>query len=167
MRQEGLVTGAMHDDIFGEDHTDSWRRFGESLGQIRRTVTGLSLSGTGAAALPRFDEEEHAPTLRPAEGFDAYIDWDTPPFNRQLLYAPPIRALWEAESSQLKLPISLVLEVSPLGRVVNVWSPTVDSTGVTDEVQFGVLKYRFEALEDDNAVNQLGNMQIMRADEAS
>lgn len=163
VRQEGLVSEALREDIFGEEGGDSWRRFGESLGRVRRTLTGLSLSGVGAPPLDDgLGPEEALPTLRPAEGFEAYIEWDTPPADRQLLFAPPIRALWEIDTAQVKLPISLVIEVNPLGRVVNVWSPAVDPTGVLDEVQLGVLKYRFEPLEEPDAQNQLGTMQIER-----
>jgi hypothetical protein len=164
VRQEGLLPDALRDDIFGEDDTDSWQRFGHSLGQIRRTLTGLTLSGTGAPALPELDANVDSPTLRPAEGFEAYIEWDTAPANRQLLFAPPIRALWELDEAQVKLPLSLVIEVSPMGRVVNVWSPTFDTSGVIDHIQLGVLKYRFEPIEAPDAGNQLGNLQISRAE---
>lgn len=162
VRQEAFLPDSLRDDIFGDDDGDSWQRFGQSLGQIRRTLTGLTLSGAGAPALPDLDPRAEAPTLRPAEGFEAFIEWDTPPTNRQLLFAPPIRALWELDETQVKLPLSLVIEVSPMGRVVNVWSPTFDTSGVIDSVQLGVLKYRFEPIEGADAGNQLGNIQILR-----
>jgi hypothetical protein len=46
--------------------------------------------------------------------------------------------------------------------VVNVWSPAVVEDGHIDAIQLGVLKYKFEPLEDPAAPNQMGTLRIDR-----
>ena len=166
VRQEGMLTEELRREIFHEDDGDSWRRFGQGLDRVRRSLTGLTLSGgmegfpDTAPPLPGFEPE--LPAARPADGYEAFLEWSNEPGDRQLLFAPPIQALWDAGPAALRLPLVIVIEVSALGRVVNVWSPAVDEDGLIDAIQLGVLKYKFEPLEDPAAPNQMGTLRIDR-----
>ncbi|MFP4499442.1 MAG: hypothetical protein ACLFTT_00450 [Candidatus Hydrogenedentota bacterium] len=165
MRQEGMLSDELRREILGEEPDDSWRSFGKQLGRLRQSLTRLSLSQGDPAPL---DEPRRTPALRPAEGYTAYLEWDSAPEDRQLLFAPPIKALWQADPDTLDLPLSIVIEVTPLGRVVNVWSSTVDSSGVIDEIQLAILKYKFEPLASpEQAANQLGTLRIEQAEDGS
>lgn len=169
VRQEGMLSDEMRREIFHEEEGDSWRRFGQHLDRVRRSLTGLSLSGGAegypetSLAVPAAGLEPELPAARPADGYEAFLEWNTEPADRQLLFAPPIQALWDASPATLRLPLAIVIEVSAMGRVVNVWSPAVDEDGLVDAVQLGVLKYKFEPLDDAAAPNQLGTLRIDKA----
>lgn len=125
--------------------TDSWARFGGELQRLGRTLREIALPGqeTGAA---RAGEAQQYLTHRPAEGFEAYIEWSGPPRDRELLFSPPIRALWNLNPAEVTRPFEIVFKVDTAGRVVNVWSPMLDDSGVIDDVQMTVLQYRFAPL---------------------
>lgn len=164
VRRDALLDPERREAIFGEEPRDSWRRFGDELARVRESLSSLALSGTAdeeAAA----DLRRDGPRMvhRPAEGFEAYVEWESEPRDRELLFAPPMEALWDIAPDKPVQPISLVIEVSAMGRVINVWSPALDSAGVLDRVQVTVLKYRFEPLDDPTAMNQMGTLHIARA----
>lgn len=146
-RQEGLRSRSLYGEIMREDSPDSWARFGKTLQRLGKSVTGISLSLSHRETPGlRLDEDLDEPVARPAEGFEASIQWNAGPKDRALLFAPPIQALWHVSPLSLQGPIELVLQLSPDGRVINVWSPNVDESGLTDEVQLAVLQYRFDPL---------------------
>lgn len=140
-------------DLFREfTPTDSWARFGGELQRFGKTLRELALPGQenvpGQAATP---EKPRLLEHRPAQGFTAYVEWSGPPEDRELLFSPPIKALWEVNPSELARPIEIVFKVDPSGRVVNVWSPILDDSGMIDEVQMAVLQYRFAPLASSGA----------------
>ncbi|MCK5862029.1 MAG: hypothetical protein KAH38_06070, partial [Candidatus Hydrogenedentes bacterium] len=87
----------------------------------------------------------------PAEGFEAYIEWSGPPKDRELLFAPPIKALWKITPAKLTRTLEIVFKVAPSGRVTNVWSPMVEDSELVDDVQLTLLDYRFAPIGDYSA----------------
>ncbi|HNR32177.1 MAG TPA: hypothetical protein PKI11_14905 [Candidatus Hydrogenedentes bacterium] len=163
VRRDALLDPERRDAIFRDEPRDTWRRFGDELGRLRETLTGLTLSSEqGDEDTPR--AAGGAPAVhRPAEGFEAHLEWESEPANRELLFAPPMQALWDLAPGQLTAPLSLVIEVNPIGRVINVWSPPLGDSAILDSVQATVLKYRFEPLDDPAAGNQMGTLHVARA----
>jgi len=159
----GRTTGLDYGALLDNEPTDSWARFSGGLRKLGQSLTSLALPGEDGAPESPGQTVEPRPTHRPAEGFEAWIDWSIAPLDRELLYAPPIKALWESTPETLTGTIEVVIEVNPLGRVVSVFSPGVDPGGVTDAVQLGVLKYRFAPIQGAGAPErQLGTVRIRR-----
>jgi len=164
VRQEGIETLSSYDDIFKEPPADSWARFSRGLSGMSRSLSQLRLSGAGDDARPSLlggDAPERI-VHRPARGFEAQLVWTSAPRDRQLLFAPPIEALWGAEADALQRPVELVIDVNALGRVVNVFIPTVDDNELVDAIQIAVLRYRFEPLALENAASQTATLRIGR-----
>lgn len=168
VRQEGVQALSRYEDLFREPEQDSWARFSRSLSGLTRSLSDLRLSGGGEE-----DEEDaplslnhrldvSGPAHRPAEGFEAYIIWSGEPRDRQLLFAPPVEALWNTDPADFPRPIEVVLQVNALGRVVNVFSPNVDARELVDAVQLTALKYRFEPLALDDGAMQTATLRIRR-----
>lgn len=131
-------------DLFEEfTPTDSWARFGGELQRFGKTLRELALPGEEAAVATAVPEKKRLLEHRPAEGFEAYVEWGGPPEDRELLFSPPIKALWGVNPAEMARPVEIVFKVDPSGRVVNVWSPVLDDAGMIDEVQMTVLQYRF------------------------
>lgn len=158
VRQESLRAPSYYDRIFTEEQPrDLWGRLGEGVEQLRRSIEGIAPGDRrpreAAAGAP-------APGLRPAEGYAGAIEWDRPPQDRKLLFAPPIEALWNIDRDALRWPIEMVLTVNSTGRVVNVWTPMTGQGELARQVQRAVLKYRFEPLDMDKAAEQLATLRI-------
>jgi hypothetical protein len=165
VRQEGAQAISRFDDLFEEPAGDSWSRFSRTLSGLGRTLAELRLSGVEDEGSPLSLDAEGAPglALRPAEGFEARILWDSEPKDRQLLFAPPVDALWTVDPAQVTQPIEVVLQVNELGQVVNVFSPTVQASELVDAVQATVLRYRFEPLNLDGRDEQKATLRIQAA----
>jgi len=128
--------------------TDSWARFGGELQRLGRTLRELALPGEEEKPVVAEPVERRVLRHRPAEGFEAYIEWSGPPQDRELLFAPPMKVLWQVAPGELAQPLEIVFKVNAGGRVVNVWSPRLDDSGVMEEVQMTVLQYRFAPLSE-------------------
>lgn len=135
------------DSLF-EDYqpTDSWARFGGELQRFGKTLRELAFPGEEAPAVVAPPGKKRLLTHRPAEGFEAYIEWNGPPENRELLFSPPVKALWGVNPNDLERPLEIVFKVDSSGKVVNVWSPILEDSGMIDDVQMTVLQYRFAPL---------------------
>lgn len=163
VRQESIESFSRYDALFQEPEQDSWSRFSRSLSGLSRTLSELRLSGEESpGGLAMGDVEPARATHRPAEGFEAIILWAGGPRDRELLFAPPVEALWRAEPGDLDRPIEVVMQVNALGRVVNVFSPNLDDRELVDAVQLTALQYRFEPLALDDATMQTATLRIQR-----
>ncbi len=150
--------------LFGAESPDSWARFGLGLRQVGRSLSGLRLRSGQEKAI--WEEDAPAPqVVRPAPGYRGHLKWDAKPHDRRLLFTPPARAFWEAGTQDLGT-VEIVLEVNPNGRVVNVWSPTVDETGLVDSMQMTAIRYRFEPLDTAGGGNQMATLRIQAVDAA-
>ncbi len=157
VREKGLALRARHESLLAPKPRDAWARFGEELGQLGSALSRLRLSGGKAPP----EEPPPAPITRPAAGFEAYIEWMGEPRDRELLFAPPIEALWGVSPGVLDKPIVLEFAVSAQGRVLSVWSPLVDEGGLITSAQNTLLKYRFEPVEGNRT--QQATLHIMAA----
>lgn len=164
VREESVPDPARPESLFREPSDDSWARFSRGLSNMSKTLTGLRLSGQetdgDSGPIASTTAKAPLPASRPAEGFEAYVVWASDPRDRKLLFAPPIEALWNVEPSQFNQPIEMVLQVSPLGRVVDATNP--NPSALADAVQMAALEYRFEPLSVENGANQFATLRIER-----
>lgn len=160
-RQKSLDASTLYDALIAEEEPkDSWNQFIVGMQDLPKTLSRLSLSGSAEVAPPTPAPEEIA--FSPATGFIGELEWGAPPKDRQLLFAAPIQALWEAEPDAFKRPMELVIEVNPAGRVVSVWNPATEENSLADQVQAAMLKYRFALREGTD--NQLATIRIRPED---
>ena len=127
---------------------DSWSRFGSELHRLGRSLRDLALPGEEDMRPASRFNEERCLLHRPAEGFEAYVEWSGPPYDRELLFAPPIKALWKIAPSEITRPLEIVFKVNASGRVINVWSPMIEGSELLDDVQMTLLQYRFAPLDN-------------------
>lgn len=164
VREESISDTAQPESVFREPSDDSWARFSRGLSNMSKTLTGLRLferettGSTPSIAPPA--AKAPLPASRPAEGFEAYVLWASDPKDRKLLFAPPIEALWNVAPGEFTQPIEMVLQVSPLGRVIDATNPSPSE--LADAVQMAALQYRFEPLAVDNGANQFATLRIER-----
>ncbi|MBL7645684.1 MAG: hypothetical protein JNK74_05770 [Candidatus Hydrogenedentes bacterium] len=166
VREESDPEPIRPEPLFREPSDDSWARFSRGLSNMSRSITQLRLSGAPGVVepspLPMEETPAPRPASRPAEGFEAYVVWAGAPTDRKLLFAPPIEALWDIDPAEFTQPIEMVLQVNPLGRVVNVFSPNLDARELVDAVQLSALQYRFEPLEVGDGANQTATLRVQR-----
>lgn len=154
VRQENLESRKLYEEIFHEDKPDSWARFSEGIASLRgslRSLTGDQPDPLGGALPDPFANTRETDTFRPAIGFEAEIQWVAGAPRRKLLFSPPLDALYDIAGGRLLKPVELVLAVNSDGRVVNVWSPSLEQPELLESLQFAVLGYRFEPLPDGPA----------------
>ncbi len=159
LREEGLSIRSRLAEFFDAPLSDPWSRIGRSLERLSDALTPSRF----------FDDEQDrlteraAPRLvtRPAEGFEAYVEWMSEPRDRELLFSPPIEALFALRAPELTEPITLVFRVNPAGEVIEVLTPLPDDAGVVVSAARALTKYRFAPLEDPlGARDQHGTLLI-------
>jgi hypothetical protein len=151
VRQENLASRKLYDEIFQEDDTDSWERFSEGIAALRgslRRLTDNQPPNLGGPLQTAPNAPQPAETFRPAQGFQAEIQWEAGAPRRRLLFSPPMDALYDLAGGRLDKPVELVLQINPEGRVTNVWSPSLQNPDLVEELQFTVLSYRFEPMPE-------------------
>lgn len=135
---------------------DSWGRFISEIGRLDDALRQLPLfSGP--------DEETvraPVPVSRPAEGLAVYVDWMGEPEDRELIFSPPIDALWGVVPSRMTESISVVFKVNPQGEVIEVLTPVEDEQGIVASAGRALLKYRFAPLEGATQGDQYGTLII-------
>lgn len=161
LRERSLEIRAQRTGQLEEDRGDSWARFGQELEDLRSTIAGLPLFEQGLDAKEPPSSKPQRISI-PAEGFEVYIEWMTAPTDRQVLFSPPIEALWKLEPNELGGPISFVFRVGPGGRVREVLPGSIDvDTSLVLSVARALTHYRFEALEEGNNFDQHGTLLIL------
>lgn len=167
VRQENLESRALYKKIFHEDHDDSWSRFSEGIASLRgslRKLTGDQADPLGTGLQDPFAAPRPPETFHPASGFDGEIQWAAGTAPRRLLFSPPMEGLYDIAQGHLLKPVELVLQVNPEGRVVNVWSPSLDQPELLESLQFAALNYRFEQAPDGPA-EQIATLIVREAGE--
>ncbi len=157
-REKSLALSSHYDDMFRHKRTDSWSRFGEELGGLSAALSRLRLSWGSD-----LDEGPPEPATRPAEGFETYIEWFSEPKDRQLIYSPPIEALWDIDPAKLEQPITMVFAVNPAGKVVEIMPPVEDEAGIVASTTQALWKYRFEPISAEKRKRQRGTLVLTRA----
>ncbi|GMU94076.1 MAG: hypothetical protein AMXMBFR4_31340 [Candidatus Hydrogenedentota bacterium] len=135
---------------------DSWGRFISEIGRLDDALRQLPLfSGPD-------DEAGRAPVpvSRPVEGLAVYVDWMGEPEDRELIFSPPIDALWGVAPSRMTESISVVFKVNPQGEVIEVLTPVEDEQGIVASAGRALLKYRFAPLEGSTQGDQYGTLII-------
>lgn len=161
VREEGLSIRSRLVDFLDAPLSDPWSRLSR----------GLERLGDALSSLGWFDDADKetlarpAPKLvaRPAEGFEAYVEWMSEPLNRELLFSPPIEALFRLHPEDLREPITLVFRVNPRGEVIEVLTPLPDEAGVVVSAARALTSYRFEPLDTPEARDQHGTLLITSA----
>jgi hypothetical protein len=161
LREEGLTIRSRLAEFLDDPLREPWGRLGRGIERLGSALTFSRL----------FDGEEEtviergAPQLvaRPAEGFEAYIEWMSEPRERELLFSPPIEALYKIEPEELAEPITLVFRVNPRGEVVEVLTPLPDDAGIVVSAARALTTYRFAPLEEPNTWDQHGTLLITPA----
>ncbi|GMV95373.1 MAG: hypothetical protein AMXMBFR82_51510 [Candidatus Hydrogenedentota bacterium] len=153
VREEGLRIRSHFEQ---EGPQDPWARFGREVGRLQDALRQLTV----------FDapEEEDAsglqPVSRPVEGLALYIDWMSAPEDRELIFSPPIDALWRLDPKTLTEPIAIMFKVNPAGQVIEVMTPIEDEDGVVASAGKALIKYQFAPMEGDIADDQYGTLLI-------
>ena len=161
LREEGFRVQTRYRGLGGANRDDLWARFGEELDQLRGAFARLPFSNDAP------EEDAPMPVSRPAEGIAVYIEWMGEPKDRDLLFSPPIDALWKLDPDTLTEPISLVFRVSPEGEVIEVMAPVEDEEGVVASAGKALTRYRFAPVEGDNVHDQHGTLLIAPDRESS
>ena len=157
--QENMEAPSRYGELLAGGPGDSWDRFVTGMRELPEKLTQLSLSRR--EELPSVPASvQNTIALHPAPEVAGELDWDGAPKDRELLFAPPIDAFWQAGREAFAAPIELVIEVNPAGRVVNVWSGALDETGLADRVQLAMLKYRFAPLEGERTSSQFATVRF-------
>ncbi len=163
VRSEAGDAGDLLERVFADRRpTDTWGVFSRELQDFGQSLRRLAFPGEAplaAAAKPI------AARHRPAEGYEGYVVWDGTPADRELLFAPPIKGLWDVHLTRdARWPVELVVTVSPEGRVLNVWNADLAGEALGEAVREAVMQYRFAPLPDAEAgLDQMGVLFITPA----
>ena len=164
LREESLSIRSRLAEFLDDPLREPWGRLGRGLERLGGALTSSRF----------FDDEEETvierrmPRLitRPAEGFEAYVEWMSEPRERELLFSPPIEALFKVDPEELTEPITLVFRVNPEGEVVEVLTPLPDDAGIVVSAARALTTYRFAPLEAANNRDQHGTLLITPARKA-
>ncbi len=156
LRELSLDAQARHAEHLAGERLDSWARFGEELAGLRDAIARIPLFERSPAS----DIPPRQRVSVPAEGFEAYIEWMAEPYDRQLLFSPPIDALWQLDPSHLTRPLSFVFRVGSDGRVREVMPVTMEDTDLEVSVARALMNYRFAPLRTPTDEDQRGTLII-------
>jgi len=148
-RQESLKIRSEFSELFDARPRDSWELFSEELRGLGRRLTS-GLTGAAAQAPPR----RPVRVSTPAPGFGIYVQWMSAPYDRQLLFSPPVQVLWEMNAVEVAAPIALAFTVNPQGKVVDIQIPVEDEQGLSTAIGTALLNYRFAPLREGDKLQQ-------------
>jgi hypothetical protein len=151
IKQQGLDIRSKYKELFDTASRDSWSTFGNRLNE----VGGQLFGGADRSA-----DSSQLPISRPAPGFEAFLEWMTPPKTRQPLSVEKIDSLWGASPETLTEPLILVFRVNRKGRVVFVLPPLEDESGLVDDAVAALIRYQFEPIGEDGPEQQHGTLLI-------
>lgn len=161
LRQQSLRITERQSSLLSGGPEDSWARFGRGIDRLTDTLSRLPFLDHETPAPP---EPELQRVSVPAEGFEVYIEWMAGPRDRELLFSPPIEALFQLDPASLAKPITFVFRVGPDGRVREVLSSTVAvDPDLAVSVATALTKYRFASVPDANGLDQRGALIIAPA----
>jgi len=161
--EERLQIRLMLNEMFEEKNIeqDSWQAFTEEMRDI-----GRSLAQWTRPAAPETEPPPNKIALTAPKGWSLFVEWVAKPYDRKLLFAPPVQAVWITEPGQLAGPIMLVFLVNPNGGVVDIEGKPNAVVGASPESQvlLGAIEalshYRYEPLDEEPARNQRGILII-------
>ncbi|MCC6488943.1 MAG: hypothetical protein IT364_15700 [Candidatus Hydrogenedentes bacterium] len=153
VREEGLRARSQF-DMGGTP--DAWSRFSAEVGRLQDALRRL----TDFDDVDTEEEGENAPVSRPVDGLALYVEWMGEPENRELIFSPPIDALWKLDPQSLAEPIAIMFKVNAEGEVIEVMTPVEDEEGVIASAGKALIKYRFAPLESGSDSDQYGTLLI-------
>jgi len=156
IKQEGLEIRSKYKELFESSPKDSWTTFGNRLNIVGDQLFGESDPSAAQTQLP---------ISRPAPGFEAFLEWMTPPHTRQVLSVEKIDALWGASVDTLIEPLILVFRINRRGNVIFVLPPLEDESGVVDDAVQALFGYRFESVDEDGPKEHHGTLMIRASGE--
>ena len=153
VREEGLKVRSQFDL---DKPTDAWSRFSQEMGRLQDAFRRLAVFDDAGEE----EERAKAPVSRPVEGLALYVDWMSSPEDRDLIFSPPIDALWKLDPKSMTEPIAIMFKVNAEGEVIEVMTPVEDEEGVIASAGKALIKYRFAPLEPGNSGDQYGTLLI-------
>lgn len=152
--QQGLEVRSRYRELFEKPPADTWALFGRELDRIGNLLG----PGTREADTPQ-------PISRPAPGFEAYLEWLSPPLDRQALAVRGIEGLRGLKPDALASPITLIIRVNREGRVVGVLDPVGPNGDLVDEAVAALLQYRFVSVGEEAPAIHNGTILIRGAED--
>lgn len=153
----GLEVGKRYTDQFARD-SDLWSRFGRGLGSVTDVLSSVMRGGGGEIEGP-----QSIPVPDPAPGFEAYVEWLTPPYGRQALGGGRIEALWGRDPGALREAIAFPFRVDAQGAVTEVLPPLEGDPAIVDDAMEALADYRFELLDGPDPQSQMGTFVVRGA----
>ena len=142
-REESLKIRSQFTELFDTRPKDSWALFSEELRGLGQRLRSNLMGRESPAPAPR-----PVRVSTPAPGFGIYVQWMGSPYDRQLLFSPPVQALWDVDAVEVAGPIALAFTVDPQGKVIEIQIPVEDEKGLSSAIGTALLKYRFAPLRE-------------------
>ena len=158
LRSQSLGIRSRYEELFRPTHEDAWAEFGRRLRSMGEAVAG-AVVGERAEEGPRL-----IAVARPAPGFEAYIEWMSPPYDREPMSAARVEALWGANPAQMIRPLSFVFKVNEKGRVTRVLSPLGPDSALIDGTSEALFTFRFAPVPGVDS--QHGTYMLKAAEDA-
>ncbi len=158
IRQEALETRSRFDEFFAGDTGDAMATGETGLGALGQTLSRFTFGAT------KNDLDTPVPVSRPAPGFEAYIEWLSPPMDRKVLAVAPIDALWGFAPDALPEPITLAFRVDRTGKVERGVITLSGSSDIVKSAGNALVRYRFEPLLGDGPDMQSGTFIVRAGD---
>lgn len=160
LSQTSLDARSRYDDLFEDEAPeDLWAQVGRRLNSV-----GELLTSGRRGVLQDEPESKRIFAGHPATGVDIYIEWMTPPYDRQMLVMQPIKELWGADVERLQGAIVFVIRVNPAGRVTFVQMPLDETDGLMNTVAGVMFRNLFEPLDELNAGEQHATVFLERGE---
>jgi len=156
------ATRKRYKELLDDTPDDLWAQVGEKL----HTVGELFSRKDDTEVFSEEDQARRMMIGHPAPGFDATLEWLTPPYTRQPLLLEKVDALWGADASTFNSmsneSLVLVFEVDQEGNVITVQMPLADEAGIVQDSVDALKKYRFTPLLE-GPEKQHGTLTIQAA----
>lgn len=162
LRETSIELGARHPG-FRRREEDSWSLFGREVARLREAAAG-SIAALGGRE--KSDETPASPLQIRVPGGAAAMsfEWWSEPYDRQILFSPPIEELMLLDPGDLRRSLEFTLRVGPDGRVREVLAgPAGDRESLALALLRGIRKYRFAPMPQEDAPDQRGTLVVAPA----
>ncbi|HUW59663.1 MAG TPA: hypothetical protein VMZ06_01555 [Candidatus Bathyarchaeia archaeon] len=153
-REESLKIRSQFTELFDMRPKDSWELFSAELRGLGQRLRSGLMGREAPAPAPR-----PVRVSTPAPGFGIYVQWMGSPYDRQLLFSPPVQALWDVDAVEVAGPIALAFTVNPQGKVIEIQIPVEDEKGLASAIGTALLNYRFAPLSEGDR-DQRGTLLV-------
>lgn len=151
-----------YEELLDDTPDDLWAQVGEKL----HTVGEIFSRKDDPIEASSDTDPQRMMIGHPAPGFEAVLEWLTPPYTRQPLLVEKVDALWGADAAALNTmsneSLVLVFEVNPEGNVLSVQMPLADEAGIVKDSVDALKRYQFTPLLE-GPEKQHGTLTIQAA----